>query len=68
MVSYPASSEMLATVRVSAAVDLAMAVADDEDDEDDDERTETCARCAEDVPADDIGPGQLCSWCTQLCR
>ncbi|MBM3886097.1 MAG: hypothetical protein FJ361_09735 [Gemmatimonadetes bacterium] len=38
------------------------------DGDDSDERTETCARCAEQVPADDIGAGQLCSWCTQLCR
>lgn len=31
------------------------------------ERTETCVRCAEDVPEDDISGG-LCSWCTQLTR
>lgn len=31
------------------------------------ERTETCARCAEDVPEDDIWDG-LCSWCAQLTR
>ena len=36
--------------------------------DDEDEPTETCARCAVDVPVDDIGAGQLCSWCTQLCR
>jgi hypothetical protein len=37
------------------------------DEEEPAERTETCVRCAEDVPEDDISGG-LCSWCTQLTR
>lgn len=36
-------------------------------DDNDDAKTDTCVRCAEEVPVDDIDAG-LCSWCAQLTR